>query len=156
MIEDLYIKKVNNSFYRLNIKDEEKYKNIIFKIKNVIIPFGVEEYKNKYCMNFELGENFEFNNSIKYLENELPNLLNKKYAVSSIINNKSKNVLIKGHVKKIKSNFVTKYYENKKQCSLFDINKNNFYNLEIEISGIWVYNNMCGLYLHINKIFLIN
>ena len=36
--------------------------------------------------------------------------------------------------------------------SVFEILKGKKYNLELEISGIWIYKDTFGLYIHINDI----
>ena len=49
--------------------------------------------------------------------------------------------------------FITKYIVDGQEMSIYDIQKNKTYNLELEISGIWIFKKKYGLYLHIKRIF---
>ena len=48
MIENLIVKKEKKDFYQINIKDENSFKNLVLDVKNVYLPFGLEQYNNKY------------------------------------------------------------------------------------------------------------
>jgi len=57
MIENLLIKKEKKNFFQINVKDENDFKNLILHVKNVFLPFGLEEFKNKYLNNDECYNN---------------------------------------------------------------------------------------------------
>ena len=48
MIDDIKINRINDKFYQINVKDNDKLKMLNVTLKNCYIPFGVEEYNKKY------------------------------------------------------------------------------------------------------------
>ena len=154
MIENLIIKDCKKNFYQINIKDEDEFKNLIIKLNDCYLPFGLETYGKKYLINFEVDVPSEFNDLIRKLESKLGDLIgNDDYELKSVFHKKPKyNLLCKAHLKSNNNMIITKYQINNNDISVFEIVKNKKYNLELEISGIWIFKNTFGLYININKI----
>ena len=153
MIENLLIKKEKKNFFQINVKDENDYKNLIVHIKDVFLPFGLEEFKNKYCINFEVDKESEFYTLIRLLESKLSELIETEVDLKSVFHKKPKfNLLCKAHIKMNKNLFITKFLKNNKEMSLFELEKQKKYNLELEVSGIWIFKNSGGLYLNLKSI----
>ena len=153
MIENLLIKKEKKNFFQINVKDENDFKNLILHVKNVFLPFGLEEFKNKYCINFEVDKESEFYSLIRLLESKLSELIETEVDLKSVFHKKPKfNLLCKAHIKMNKNLFITKYLKNNKEISLFELEKQKKYNLELEVSGIWIFRNSGGLYLNLKSI----
>ena len=123
-------------------------------LKNVFLPFGLEEFKNKYCINFEVDKQSEFYALMRLLEGKISELIESdEYELKSVFHKKPKfNLLCKAHVKMNKNLFITKFIKNNKEMSLFELEKQKKYNLELEISGIWIFRKSAGLYLNIKTI----
>ena len=153
MIENLLIKKENKNFFQINVKDENDFKNLTLHIKNVFLPFGLEEFKNKYCINFEVDKESEFYTLIRLLESKISELIETEVELKSVFHKKPKfNLLCKSHIKMNKNLFITKFIKNNKEISLFELEKQKKYNLELEVSGIWIFRNSGGLYLNLKSI----
>lgn len=153
MIENLLIKKEKKNFFQINVKDENDFKNLILHVKNVFLPFGLEEFKNKYCINFEVDKESEFYSLIRLIESKLSELIETEVDLKSVFHKKPKfNLLCKAHIKMNKNLFITKYLKNNKEISLFELEKQKKYNLELEVSGIWIFRNSGGLYLNLKSI----
>ena len=157
MLNEILVGFKSSNFFNLFIENDNKNKLINFSLKNVNIPFGIEEYKNKYIINFEINENSscnEFEKVIRKIEKNIGNLIeDDDISVKSIFYKKENFPLIcRAYVKKNKNKFITVYTNNEKEISLFDLEKNKTYNLDLEISGIWKYKNMSGLYVNVNHI----
>ncbi len=60
--------------------------------------------------------------------------------------------MCKAHIKMNKNLFITKFFVNGKETSIFEIEKKKKYNLELEVSGIWTFKKMGGIYLNIKTI----
>lgn len=151
MIEDIILKSKSNSFNQIVIKDNDDYKNLVIRLRGCLVPFGLEEYNGKYVLNFEIDN--EFNELMSKLESEIDNLLENKFILKSVFNKRDGyNVLCKGHIKKSKNTIITKYIKDKREVSIFDLEKGKKYNLELEVSGIWIYKSNAGYYLNIINI----
>jgi len=152
----LVIKKINKKFYQfLNKNLNGKTNNINFYLDNVLLPFGLEEYKGKYLINFELTENNnkEFLNYINNLEENILKNLFKKRTLKKLI---KENKVCKGNIKKNKNKIITKLSINNQDMSIFQLKnkKNILAKLKIEISGLWVYENNYGIFININEIII--
>jgi hypothetical protein len=153
MIENLLIKKEKKNFFQINVKDENDFKNLILHVKNVFLPFGLEEFRNKYCINFEVNKESDFYSLIRLLESKLSELIETEVDLKSVFHKKPKfNLLCKAHIKMNKNLFITKFLKNNKDISLFELEKQKKYNLELEVSGIWIFRNSGGLYLNLKSI----
>lgn len=153
MIENLIVKKENKDFYQINIKDENSFKNLVLDVKNVYLPFGLEEYNNKYCINFEIDNEKEVYKLLRLLESKINELIELDIDLKSVFHKKPKyNLLCKAHLKMNRNLFITKYFVNGKETSIFEIEKKKKYNLELEVSGIWTYKKSGGIYLNLKSI----
>ena len=151
----LVVKKMNDSFYRLLIKKNKKTTMIKKDINNVKVPYGLEEYKGKYLVNFELSneKDIELINLIKLLENKIKDIFgNQEIKIKKILKETKDGVLVKGNVKKTKNVIVTKYFANNEEKPIFDLSKNSIVKLSLELSGIWKFKNTCGLFINIKTI----
>lgn len=153
MIEDIVLEEVKNNFLKITINDDNKMKNLVFFSKNNNLPFGVEEYKGDYCINFEVSNQSEFYKLVRELENNINKLSDNNLNIKSVFRKRGKStILCKVHIKKNKNMIISKFINNKIENSIFEIEKNKKYNLDIEISGIWSYKDNCGLYMNLVKI----
>ena len=153
MIENLIVKKEKKDFYQINIKDENSFKNLVLDVKNVYLPFGLEEYNNKYCINFEIDNEKEVYKLLRLLESKINELIEVDIELKSVFHKKPKyNLLCKAHLKMNRNLFITKYFVNSKETSIFEIEKKKKYNLELEVSGIWTYKKSGGIYLNLKSI----
>lgn len=154
----LIIKKQSDIFFRLMIKEsKDNYRNITKELNNVLLPFGLEEYKGKYLINIELSskKNIDMIELIKLLESKIPDMFESKdLEISSILKEAKDpdNFLLKGNIKKNKNTIITKFYVNDKASSIYQISKGCRANLTIEISGVWKHKNNLGLFINIKKI----
>lgn len=165
-IENIIFGSSSNNFY--NIKNKRSNKCLKFKLKNVFLPFGLDEEYNNYYLKFELNDNdiehVEFKNTIKLIEdkiinefkcsdNELKNVIKKR--------NEKKDLLV-CRIKKFKTNISINISYNDKDNNylktVFDIGKNIFADIDIEISSLWDFRhlskeeNNIGLIVYISKI----
>lgn len=153
MIEEIVLKSKTSSFNQLMIKDDKDYKNIRVNLKDCLVPFGLEEYNGKYILNFEIGKNKEFEKMIMKLEGEVNNLLENTFDVKSVLSKRDGyNILCKGHIKKNRNKIISKYIKENNELSIFSLEKGKKYNLELEISGIWIYKNTAGYYINVINI----
>jgi len=154
MIDNIIIREGKKNFYQINVKDGEEYKNLMFRLKDCYLPFGLETYNKKYLINFEVDISSEFHTLIRTLEKKLCELIEiDDLELKSVFHKKPKyNLLCKAHLKSNDNMIITKYILNDKEISVFEICKCIKYNLELEISGIWVFKDTCGLYINITNI----
>lgn len=153
MIEEIVLKSKTSSFNQLMMKDDKDYKNIRVNLKDCLVPFGLEEYNGKYVLNFEIGKNKEFEKMIMKLEGEINNLLENTFDVKSVLSKRDGyNILCKGHIKKNRNKIISKYIKENNELSIFSLEKGKKYNLELEISGIWIYKNTAGYYINVINI----
>ena len=138
MIEDLIVKKGKKNFYNINIKDGDDYKNLVVFLKDCFLPFGIEEYNKKYIINFEVDKSSEFYSLMRTLESKILELLpeDDEYELKSVFHKKPKfNLLCKAHLKSNNNMIISKYINDKKECSIFDLIKAKKYNLELVLGG---------------------
>tara|TARA_Y100000589_G_C27087459_1_gene602422 strand:+ start:171 stop:638 length:468 start_codon:yes stop_codon:yes gene_type:complete len=151
-MENIFIKKIKKNFYQLYL-DEKTTKIPKFEIENVYVPFGLEEYNNKYVLNLELDVNSDVYKIIRKLEGNINEILNDNYEIKSNFHKKPKyNILLRTNIKKNDNMIITKYIIEDKEISIFDLLSKNKYNLHLEISGIWTFKNNAGLYINITQI----
>jgi hypothetical protein len=151
----LIIKKVNDNFYRFLIKKNDQTQLIKKKIESVKIPFGLEKYKGKYLVNFELSDkkDIELINLIELLETKIKEVFNDtSIQIKKLFKKTDRGVLVKGNIKKNKNVIITKYIVDNEEKSIFDLPKKTFVKLSIELSGIWKFKNTCGLFVNIKSI----
>ena len=157
MIEDIILNKVKSNFYQINIKKGDNLSLLDLNLKGCLVPFGLEEYNNKYNINFEVDNQNEFIYLIRLIEKNLLNLLevneDDEYEVSSVFSKKKNhNLLCKSYIKKNKNTIISKFIKDKNECSIFNIEKMKKYNIDLEVSGVWIFKKKCGLYLNIKSI----
>ena len=155
MIEKIVLNEVKKNFYQINIKEGDNLTLLDVSLKDCLVPFGVEEYNNKYNVNFEADNQNEFILLIRLIEKNILTLLDldDSYEVTSVFSKKKHhNILCKSYLKKNSNLIISKYYDKGKECSIFDLVKMKKYSIELEISGIWIFKKKCGLYLNIKRI----
>ena len=159
MIEDIQVIKSTNKFHLLNINENGVFKTIKLFLKNVELPFGVEEYKNKYIINIELSNNSEYEKIIRLLEKNIHAILDldieyDRIDLNSVFHKKPKHKLLcRTNIKKTKNKIVIIFVnKNNEEISIFDIPKNLNCNIELEISGIWKHKFNYGIYIHVISI----
>jgi hypothetical protein len=165
-IENIIFGSSSNNFY--NIKNKKSNKCLKFKLKNVFLPFGLDEEYNNYYLKFELNDNdtehVEFKNTIKLIEDKIINdfKCNDNELKNVIKKRDEKKDLLVCRIKKFKTNIsINISYDDKNNNYLktvFDIGKNIFANIDIEISSLWDFRhlskeeNNIGLIVYISKI----
>jgi len=156
MLSEILVSNKTDGFYNIYVEENNKNKLIKINVNNVNFPFGIEEYKNKYVINFEVNDNEsckKFTEIINKLERNIINLIDHEVDVKSVLYTKENYpTKCRAYIKKNKNKIITVYKLNNKEVSLFEIQKNESYNLELEISGIWKYKNTSGLYINISQI----
>lgn len=156
MLNELLVSHKNEGFYNIFTEENNKTKLVKVLVKDVNLPFGIEEYKNKYVINFEINDNDsckKFEQIVNKLEKNIINLIENKVDVKSVLYKKENYpTKCRAYIKKNRNKFITIFKLNDKEMSLFEIEKNNIYDLELEISGIWKYKNLSGLYINISQI----
>lgn len=153
MIDNILISDESSNFFKLFRSENNNTKPIRLFINNIVIPFGLEEYKNKYIINFEINDTSkEFENFIRNLERNIPEYIeNEDIDIKSVFYKKQNFPLMcRGNIKMNRNKFITIYRNNEnKEMSLFDLKKKLTYDLELEVSGIWKYRNTSGIYINI-------
>jgi hypothetical protein len=165
-IENIIFGDSSNNFY--SIKNKRSNKSIKFKLKNVFLPFGLDEEYNNYYLKFELDEHnlehIEFKNTITLLEKKIMNDFKcSEIEFKNIIKKReNKKDLLACRIKKFKSNIsINITYENKENNylkTIYDINKNIYTDIDIEINSLWDFRNSSkdenniGLIIYISKI----
>ena len=154
------IQRVGNILKILNKNDN---KVSIIKVENVECPFGIEKinYSNKsqsIFLKINIDNNINFKNFISSLEEKLFKLQciidKKEYILNSQIINydKYEDKLIT-KIKIYKNKIVTKIYnDNDIEISIFDIKKDNFFDLELSGNIFLNDDNKFTLKWSINKI----
>lgn len=153
---------MNYELNKINLIDDKKsfrirycgVNKILLNIKDIYSPFGIENYNKKNILNLELTtETNEKYNSfvlIKELDNYFKNLHESKKELNNLnytspIKILSENkIQIRTHLAKkleIKTN-------NQKNIEI----KNKKFNVELEFSSIWIYNDNYGVILTVNII----
>ncbi len=159
-IEDIKFDFINNNLIKLK-------KNMLIKLTNVNIPFGIEDYKNKLYLTIETNEETSIQlNSLeeslkrKYLDflKEIKNTVEIELndidlTLNSYIKKKNENSsLIKFKIKTYRNKPIINITNNK---SCFEIEKNSKCDIILNIEGIWNYNNSFGLLAYIKTITLL-
>lgn len=169
MFDDIYINQISNSNFVLLKKNGNNLTKYIFDTPILNMPFGIEEYKNKYIINIEFDNNitkkfyddiseidnyFRCLNSIESNNNNIIDLSNKSYY--PIINNRRNdcNSLMRTHIKKNRNKIITICKNDSKEISIFDIDKKQKAIFELELNNLWVFNDKYGILTNINKIIL--
>ena len=157
MLNEILISNEKSNFYKLFREVNNNPKPIRINLNNVRIPFGIEEYKNKYILNFEMNDSencIEYMDTIKKLEKNIGKLIEEDdIIIKSVLREREDlPILSRAYVKKNKHKFITVYKEEDKELSLFNLEKNCFCEVVLEISGIWKYKNTTGLYMNVISI----
>jgi hypothetical protein len=147
---------------KINLIDDKKsfrirysgVNKILLNIKDVYSPFGIENYNKKDILNLELTSetNEKYNNIvlIKELDNYFKNLNETKKELSEL-NYISPIKIISDNKIQIRTHLAKKLdikTNNQKNIEI----KNKKFNIELEFSSIWMYNQNYGIVLTINMI----
>jgi hypothetical protein len=162
----IYIKNKEKNMKKdkINYKIINKYNDtIIFTIKNIYIPFGIEKYNDKNLLNLELNpekynEHYNANIFLMQLEKELIEKQNiKDINIINAIQNKS----FFSNVKKNNEKIIIRNYMigmpdiymkiNNKKFQIFDC-KNKRGNVKIEIFTLWITLDKYGILFNIKEI----
>ena len=154
MFDEILISNERSNFYKIFNSVNDIPKPIRIKLHKINVPFGMEEYNNKYIINFEMNDSkncINYINSIKKLEKNICNLIEvENLEIKSVLNERNDlPILSRAYIKKNRNKIITIFNDEDKECSIFEMKKNTLYDVEIEISGIWRYNNTGGLFLNI-------
>ena len=169
-IDNIIFEKIKGNFY--NIKNKRTNKYIKYKLKNVFLPFGLDEEYNNYYLKFELENNNiehgNFKNTMLELENKIKNdfsCTNNEFKNIIKLRDEKKDLLV-CRLKKFKNNInINITYDNKEEGylkTIFEINKNVYTDIEIEVNNLWDFRhlskeeNKLGLLIYITKIHVYN
>ena len=156
-IEDIGFDFINNNLIKFK-------KQLLIKLTQVNIPFGIEDYKNKLYLTIETNEDtsiqlnlLEENIKNKYLDflQEIKNTVEIELndidlTLNSFIKKKNeKTSLIKFKIKTYRNKPIINISNNK---SCFEIEKNSKCDVILNIEGIWNFNNSFGLLAYIKTI----
>lgn len=140
-------------------------KALIFKLKNIFLPFGVELYNDKYIINIEfLKTNNDHNNYFSIIQSLEKNIIDNNFESDTNVNmsisnkkffssikNSQLGYILRSHITKTTEIFILKSNGTK-----YDLDKENLkhVNADIEISlkGIWINDESYGFYWNINSI----
>ena len=140
-------------------------KKKIYNLKNIYIPFKISKYNNNFYLSIEIdientdnaNSNFinEYLNLEKEIKNNILDFKNKNFYSNLKINEykNKKYYLFRLQLKKNKNKIITTYLKENEPTNIFKLEYRNFYSCNIEISGIWIFNNTYGLQLNINSIY---
>lgn len=154
MISEILISNEKNNFYKLFVNENGKNKPIRINIESINLPFGLEDFNNKIIINFELDDSKsskEYEKLVRLVEKNITSLIEiDDIDVKSVLYEKEeKPTLCRAYIKKNRNKIITTYKVDENDVSIYDIVKNEKYNIEIELSGIWKYNNSAGIFLNI-------
>ena len=102
---EILVSNNSSNFFKLFIEENNKTKTIRFFVNDMLLPFGLEEYKNKYVINFELNNNKlskEYESLIRKIEKNITNLIDDDDLEVKSIFYKKENfpILCRGYIKK--------------------------------------------------------
>jgi len=151
-------------YYKIINKSSE----LIIKINNILIPFGLEKFNNKYYINIQIDFNTSDNNhkigKIYDIEKHFNDYMKIKYDnknykfISSIKKKNSNNILLKLSIPIIKNNLICNYYiDNKKiKKNIFELNnyKDKKHSIEIKLNTLWIHNDTWGINWNANNLVL--
>lgn len=155
----------------MKFKDQKKNFTNIFNNQDKIIkiktpklkcPFGIEFEYNKYLVKLELTdiknntEINEFNEIIQSYIKEIQEYMeNSNLIYSDFIRYSEKyDPLMKFYLPVRYDKFEVDFYKNGSLTTFKDINKNDYLQLEMELSSIWKLKNKYGLNFKLKKIFI--
>lgn len=153
------LSKINNNLYNIS-----NFKNIF--VKNILVPFNIVNFKNKYYLTIEIDNLDEknlkkFEEYIKLEEFLFKNkkLDNKDFSNLEFLSNlkyktyKKKNYThIKIRIKQGKNCFISKYYKNNNENSIINIECQKKYNCKLEIKLLWENKKNFGLIINLISI----
>ena len=173
-INKIELKRVNDNIYQI-LYDNNSLK---FWSPKILVPFGIDNEYNKYLMKLEVDENdsnkyknehIHLKRIIMHLEKmikekieiEIENKENDEF--KSILKKRfNKSDMIECRIKTLKTKIITEVeYEDKENNylkTIFDIPKQSYVKVQLEINGLWDYRNekqdknKCGLIVYITKI----
>jgi len=149
-IENFDKKNISLVRQRNNYRIRYSMDKFIIELKNVYSPFGIEKYNNKDILNLSLvpKDNNDFNN-IQFIKQINETFMNyshpdfKNFEYSSPIKPNNNSYIMRTHLSnKLNINSLDKNFEI----------KNNTFNIQLEISSIWTFQNKFGLVLTILEI----
>lgn len=163
-INKLEFKKINENI-SLIYHDN---KTLRFWTPLILAPFGIDNEYNKYLLKLEIDDKIDEHVHLKKILLHIENLIKKKLDISdlefkSIIKYRENNSdLIEPRLKNIKNNITTiidfEDKENNYLKTIFDIKKQSYYKVQLEINGFWDYRtekkerNKSGLIVYVTKI----
>ena len=153
---------MNYELAKINLIDDKKsfrirysgVNKVILNIKDVYSPFGIEKYNKKDILNLELTSNTNDSHNmtviLKELDNYFKNLSNDKKELNEL--NYTSPIKIIGEKKiQIRTHLAKKLNIKTNDQKNIEI-KNKKFNIELEFSSIWIYNENFGLVLTVNTI----
>lgn len=127
---------------------------ILLNIENIYSPFGIEKYNNKDILNLVLSSeiNKNYNNIIliKEFDNYFKNLCQTKKELNNLCYTSPIKILSDDKIQ-IRTHLAKKINIKSNNQNNIEI-KNKKFNIELEFSSIWLYNQNYGIVLTVNAI----
>lgn len=158
----IFTRVASNKYDVLCKKPDGSAKKIFINTPVIYIPFGIEEYKNKFILNIEFYH-IESNNSmynfysyIKSLENKvattnIPEIQNKTF-VSCIKERNNSNPLLRLHIRHVKNNISTDIKNEDGSYLLSGDVSLKKAECCISVSHVWITDTSFGLLFYVTKI----
>lgn len=149
-----------NKSYSIHSNDNKK---IILNLQNIIIPFGVENYKSSKILNIDIDvkkneEHLLYFNMINELENELrthfidPLFEHKKYV--SCLKEHTNGFTLRTHIY-TKPEIYIMLGKYKNSLSFSEL-KRSIANIDIELSLVWLFDDKYGIVWTVKNIEVLN
>jgi hypothetical protein len=147
---------------KINLLDDKKsfrirycgVNKILLNIENIYSPFGIEKYNNKDILNLVLSSetNQNYNNIvlIKELDNYFKNLHESKKELNNLCYTSPIKIISDNKIQ-IRTHLAKKINIKSNNQQNIEIKNKNF-NIELEFSSIWKYNQNYGIVLTVNII----
>lgn len=167
-LKNMMITKKGKSYITYILGLEKQFIPLKFKFNNVKIPFGIEKYNYKYIINIEFIKNnthMNYVNNIKAIDSVMKNLYVNKDNYNKISNDFKENIknkqyssclrekvnmnpLLRTHLKMRSNKIITTINNTDNIMNL----KNNFCNIDIQLTNIWSTPYNYGFVIYINNI----
>lgn len=174
IFENIQISSINDKTFTINENKNGKLKKYVIKTPIMKIPFGVETYQGKYILNLEFTNKNKddhvklfhdlINNIDDYfrtlkgiqVDDRLLDLSKNKNYYTCVKNRPNEfDPLLRTNIKKNKNIIITEIVDkNNDPKTLFDLKPNNQIVAFIEISNLWIHDDMYGLYFNVKKIII--
>ena len=158
--DNIKLVECKNGYQLLYIDKNNFNKKIKITTPKLYVPFGIENFGNKLILNLEFSKyktnNFVYNfyAIIKSLEKYVINL--NKGLYTSCIKDRPEpyEPLLRANIKKYGKKILTNIVSKCNTKTLYDIDKNSYIHVELELNNIWLSNGKYGINWDIETIYI--